>query len=193
MAEGLFRKLVAERKDIAIQSAGLSAGRGLPASQHAILALSEEGVDLMNFRSKPVSEELVRHATHIFVMTRDHKRLLELFFPEAGEKTSYLLEFEPGSPDVPDPIGLGGNLRTLPRRLEESPTQPSATYRKPTHDHRISLPGPKLHALSRGGRSADCPSHRERAPPPVREYWADRQRELYQQGGDGSPRILPDE
>ena len=146
MAEGLFRKLVAERKDIAIQSAGLSAGRGLPASQHAILALSEEGVDLMNFRSKPVSEELVRQATHIFVMTRDHKRLLELFFPEAGEKTYLLREFEPGS----DRIGQG-NLRTLPRRLEESPTQPSATYRKPTHDHRISLPGPKLHALSRGG------------------------------------------
>ena len=42
---------MAERKDIAIQSAGLSAGRGLPASQHAILALSEEGVDLMNFRA----------------------------------------------------------------------------------------------------------------------------------------------
>ena len=66
-------------------------------------------------------------------MTRDHKRLLELFFLEAGEKTYLLREFEPGSPDVPDPIGLGtGNLRTLPRRLEESPTQPSATYRKPT-------------------------------------------------------------
>ena len=136
MAEGLFRKLVAERKDIAIQSAGLSAGRGLPASQHAILALSEEGVDLMNFRSKPVSEELVRQATHIFVMTRDHKRLLELFFPEAGEKTYLLREFEPGSPDVPDPIGLGREIyercrdvlkKALPSLLQLIESQPMTT------------------------------------------------------------------
>jgi glycine hydroxymethyltransferase len=136
MAEGLFRKLVAERKDIAIQSAGLSAGRGLPASQHAILALSEEGVDLMNFRSKPVSEELVRQATHIFVMTRDHKRLLELFFPEAGEKTYLLREFEPGSPDVPDPIGLGREIyercrdvlkKALPSLLQLIENQPMTT------------------------------------------------------------------
>ncbi|MFZ0711346.1 MAG: serine hydroxymethyltransferase, partial [Terrimicrobiaceae bacterium] len=60
-----------------------------------------------NFRSQPVSEELVRQATQIFVMTRDHKRLIELFFPEAVEKTYLLREFEPGAPDLPDPIGLG--------------------------------------------------------------------------------------
>jgi glycine hydroxymethyltransferase len=107
MAEGLFRKLLAGRSDIRVQSAGVSAGRGMPASRHAIQALSGDGVDLGNFRSQPVSEELVRQATHIFVMTRDHKRLIELLFPEAGEKTYLLREFEPGSPDVPDPIGLG--------------------------------------------------------------------------------------
>jgi glycine hydroxymethyltransferase len=107
MAEGLFKKLVAGRDDIYVQSAGVSAGRGMPASRHAIQALSVDGVDLGNFRSQPVSEELVRQATHIFAMTRDHKRLIELFFPEAGEKTYLVREFEPGAPDVPDPIGLG--------------------------------------------------------------------------------------
>ena len=112
---GFSEKLVAGRDDIHVQSAGVSAGRGMPASRHAIQALSVDGVDLTNFRSQPVSEELVRKATHIFVMTRDHKRLIELFFPEAGEKTYLLREFEPGAPDVPDPIGLwAGNLRTLP-------------------------------------------------------------------------------
>ena len=49
----------------------------------------------------------MRAATHIFVMTRDHKRMIELLFPEACEKTYLLREFEPGAPDVPDPIGLG--------------------------------------------------------------------------------------
>ena len=107
MAEGLFKKLTAGRKDIRVQSAGVSAGRGMPASRDAVQALSAEGIDLTAFRSQPVSEELVREATHIFVMTRDHRRLLELFYPEAGDKTFLVREFEDGSPDVPDPIGLG--------------------------------------------------------------------------------------
>jgi glycine hydroxymethyltransferase len=107
MAEGLFRKLLAGRDDIRVQSAGVSAGRGMPASRHAVQALSVDGVDLADFRSQPLSEELVGQATHIFVMTRDHKRLIELLFPEAAEKTYLLREFEPGAPDVPDPIGLG--------------------------------------------------------------------------------------
>jgi glycine hydroxymethyltransferase len=107
MAEGLFRRLLAGRDDIRVQSAGVSAGRGMPASRHAVQALSVDGVDLADFRSQPLSEELVGQATHIFVMTRDHKRLIELLFPEAAEKTYLLREFEPGAPDVPDPIGLG--------------------------------------------------------------------------------------
>jgi glycine hydroxymethyltransferase len=107
MAEGLFRRLLAGRDDIRVQSAGVSAGRGMPASRHAVQALSVDGVDLADFRSQPLSEELVGEATHIFVMTRDHKRLIELLFPEAAEKTYLLREFEPGAPDVPDPIGLG--------------------------------------------------------------------------------------
>ena len=107
MAEGLFRKLLLGRNDIRVESAGVSAGRGMPASQDAIQALSVDGVDLASFRSQPVSEDLVRAATHIFVMTRDHQRMIELLFPEACEKTYLLREFEPGAPDVPDPIGLG--------------------------------------------------------------------------------------
>ncbi|HEY5814129.1 MAG TPA: serine hydroxymethyltransferase [Terrimicrobiaceae bacterium] len=107
MAEGLFRKLLAGRDDIRVHSAGVSAGRGLPASQHAVQVLSGDGVDLASFRSQPVSDDLIRRATYIFVMTRDHKRMIELLFPEAGEKTYLLREFEPGAPDVPDPIGLG--------------------------------------------------------------------------------------
>ena len=107
MAEGLFRKLLSGRNDIRVNSAGMSAGRGMPASQDAIQALSVDGVDLASFRSQPVSEALVRAASHIFVMTRDHKHMIELLFPEACEKTYLLREFEPGAPDVPDPIGLG--------------------------------------------------------------------------------------
>lgn len=107
MAEGLFRQLLGNRKDIAVSSAGVSAGRGQPASGDAVRALQSLGIDLSTFRSQPVSEDLVQQATHIFVMTRDHKRLLELFYPDAAGKTRLLRDLEKGAPDVPDPIGLG--------------------------------------------------------------------------------------
>lgn len=107
MAEGLFRKLANGRDDITVESAGVSAANGQPASPDAVYALGRKGIDIKSFRSQPVTEELVEQATHIFVMTRDHRRLLEVFYPEASEKIYLLREFEPGSPDVPDPIGQG--------------------------------------------------------------------------------------
>lgn len=107
MAEVLFRNLVKGRTDITVQSAGVSAGRGQQASLDSVRALSDLGLDLRSFRSQPLSEELIEKATHIFVMTRDHRRLLEMFYPAAMEKTYLVREFDNGSPDVPDPIGLG--------------------------------------------------------------------------------------
>ncbi|CAN5433591.1 hypothetical protein BH09VER1_BH09VER1_30830 [soil metagenome] len=108
MAEGLFRKLAAGRlKDVRIQSAGVNAGRGMTATPEAVSALRAEGIDLNGFRSQPATEALVEEADFIFAMTREHARLLELFFPGAADKTLLVREFDQGSPDVPDPIGMG--------------------------------------------------------------------------------------
>jgi len=147
MAEALFRKLVAGRKDFSVQSAGVSASRGQAASTDAVRALAAEGLDLTRFRSQPVSEDLVQRATHIFVMTRDHRRLLELFFPEAAEKTYLVREWERGAPDVPDPIGLGRETyercrdtlkRALPSLLKFIESQPMTT--STSRPHHASLP-----------------------------------------------------
>jgi hypothetical protein len=70
MAEGLFKKLVAGRDDIHVQSAGVSAGRGMPASRHAIQALSVDGTDENSTASR--LGELVRKPRHL--RCRDHKR-----------------------------------------------------------------------------------------------------------------------
>jgi glycine hydroxymethyltransferase len=135
MAEGLFRKLVAGRDDVSVRSAGVSAGRGQPASLDAVRALERAGIDLAKFRSQPVSEDLVAEATHIFCMTREHKRLLELFYPEAAGKTLLVRELEKGSPDVPDPIGQGRETyercrdaiqRALPALLKHIDTMTSS-------------------------------------------------------------------
>lgn len=107
MAEGLMRHFLASRKDITVASAGVNAQRGNAASEAAVIALAEEGIDLRGFRSQPVSEELLERSTHIITMTRDHKRLLTLFFPEHESKIRLLGEFTRGGGDVPDPIGQG--------------------------------------------------------------------------------------
>jgi glycine hydroxymethyltransferase len=107
MAEALFRKLAADARDITTESAGLSAGKGQPASRDAVDVLAAEGVELTKFRSQPVTEELLEKSTHIFVMTEDHRRLLDLFFPEFIHKVRLLRFDEKGCPDVPDPIGQG--------------------------------------------------------------------------------------
>lgn len=89
MAEGLMRHFLAGRKDITVVSAGVSAQKGNAASQQAVIALAEEGIDLRAFRSQPVTEELLERCTHVITMTRDHKRLLNLFIPSMSQSFGY--------------------------------------------------------------------------------------------------------
>ena len=56
MAEGLFRALVKNSPDYAIQSAGISAAKGQKASQHTLDVLKRAcGIDLNRFRSQPLT------------------------------------------------------------------------------------------------------------------------------------------
>ena len=71
MAEALFRQLVADRDDIEVQSAGVSAGRGQPASMDSVRALKTLGIDLSRFRSQPVTEELL-HPPSPFVSSHSN-------------------------------------------------------------------------------------------------------------------------
>jgi glycine hydroxymethyltransferase len=109
MAEGLFRRLLGNRKDIEVGSAGVHAVRGQPPSLHAIHVCEQEGVDIRGLRSQPLTPALVERATHIFAMTAAHLETIHLLFPQGAEKAYLLREFEePGMTvwrDVPDPIG----------------------------------------------------------------------------------------
>jgi len=111
IAEGLFRRLLGNRKDIEVASAGVHAVRGQPPSLYAVQVCEEEGVDISGLRSQPLTAALVDRATHIFAMTGAHLETIEMLFPQGAEKSFLLREFEqPGTTvwrDVPDPIGLG--------------------------------------------------------------------------------------
>src|SRR6516165_72061 len=111
IAEGLFRHLIGNRKDIEVLSAGVQAVRGQPPSLYAVQVCAEEGPDISDLRSQPLTAALVDRATHIFAMTGAHLETIQTLFPQGAEKSFLLREFEePGTTvwrDVPDPIGLG--------------------------------------------------------------------------------------
>jgi len=97
-----------------VASAGVHAVRGQPPSSHAIEVCAEEGTEIGNLRSQPLTGALVERATHIFAMTGAHVEAIQMLFPNAADKTFLLREFEePGATcwrDVPDPIGLGRDV-----------------------------------------------------------------------------------
>jgi glycine hydroxymethyltransferase len=109
MAEGLFERMIAERPELRVLSAGVSTYPGQPPSAHAVEVLAELGVDISQHRSRPLSEKVIDEADWIIAMTRSHLDSIIYLFPRAAEKVYLLREFEPGatSLDVADPIGMG--------------------------------------------------------------------------------------
>ena len=111
MAEALMKRLLADRLGCApddlrqrgflVQSAGLSAIMGAPASPDAVVAVQGWGADLAGHRSRPLSLELLL-ADHVFAMTGSHwAALAELSL--SGMPAPQLLS--PDGFDVFDPIG----------------------------------------------------------------------------------------
>ncbi|MDO4459213.1 MAG: low molecular weight protein arginine phosphatase [Clostridia bacterium] len=79
MAEGIFRSMLSENDTefIKCSSAGLSAVPGDYASENAVLALREKGVDISSHRAKRLSGEDLPLWDVFFVMTETHAFILE--------------------------------------------------------------------------------------------------------------------
>lgn len=112
MAEALCKQLLAEslgcspadlpEKGFEVHSAGVSAGHRHPASPESIAALGEIGHLLEEHGSRMVSDELLATADLIYAMTRSHRDLLLMNFPEMANRVELL---DPDDYDVPDPYG----------------------------------------------------------------------------------------
>jgi len=112
MAEGLFRKLVAEDASYEVLgSAGVAAYPGDKISLETAAVLKEQSADLPEFRSQSVDKDLLERATHVFAMTESHLDLLVHAFPDYIEKCNLVCDFISFNGkvgvDVPDPIGQG--------------------------------------------------------------------------------------
>ncbi|WP_166828552.1 arsenate reductase/protein-tyrosine-phosphatase family protein [Thalassoroseus pseudoceratinae] len=112
MAEGIFRKLAAERigcsqeeladRGILVVSAGLAAHRGSPASPESVEAVRGLGVDLVSHSSQPLTSDLLDQSDHVFTMTQSHLDSILIARPDAADRVRMLTQ---DNRDVPDPIG----------------------------------------------------------------------------------------
>jgi protein-tyrosine-phosphatase len=107
MAEGLLKKIAKESQiPLEVQSAGLAAFSGVPATPEAIEACREKGVDISAHQSQPLSKSLVMGTDLILTMTGKHKEMIVKKMPPLESKVALFSEFAgAGVRDVEDPIG----------------------------------------------------------------------------------------
>jgi len=126
MAEGLFRKMVKERgkeKEIEVDSCGIAAIAGMPATPQAVKVMKDIGVDISSHRAKNLSEELLK-ADLILTMTKSHKDYIVDKFPYAKGRVFVLAEFAEDEGDegvdIADPYGGDEETyRRVAQALEE--------------------------------------------------------------------------
>lgn len=112
LAESLCKKLLANHFGVTpeelpsigflVQSAGLGAMIGAPASAEGIAVAQELGADLTQHRSKMINVDLLQWADHIFGLTAGHCGTLDGIHLE-GMPMPRLLS--PRAADIVDPIG----------------------------------------------------------------------------------------
>ena len=111
MAEYLLRKMLNNREDVEVVSAGTAVYIRSSASAETISVLRKEGIDASNHLSQPVNTLLLKKADLILVMTRMHRQHVLERVPSVENRVYLLKEFMSGpagyegSLDVPDPIG----------------------------------------------------------------------------------------
>lgn len=109
MAEGLFRALSARSShSFHVQSAGVAAAVGSPASENTQAVLEQRDIDCGHFCSKGVTESLLNESDYIFCMTSRHREAIVHHFPVSEEKVFLLGEFleDDAVLDFADPFGM---------------------------------------------------------------------------------------
>ncbi len=108
MAEGLLRHklaLAGLSDEFVVASAGVWTEDGFPATDHAVQALAEQGIDISAHRSRNVTEDMVAQSALVLTMTRNHAEAVRLSFPAHAGKVYLLGEMGGPACDVNDPVG----------------------------------------------------------------------------------------
>jgi len=114
MAEGLLKKYLKElgKGGIEVGSAGVHAIDGIGPTKETIEVMKKEGVDVSVFKSRALTNELIKRSDIVLVMAGHHMDDIITRMPDAAPKTHILkqfgVEFETrpcDELDVADPIG----------------------------------------------------------------------------------------
>lgn len=107
MGEAILKARLGPNSGCIIESAGLFAGEGLPASPEAVHVLRELGIDLRSHRSRQLTLEQAERAERILVMTASHRAHLLAQWPHLEPKVFLInsFGFEKIPQDISDPIG----------------------------------------------------------------------------------------
>ena len=77
-----------------------------PASEHAVTAAENKGLDLSAHKSQTVKDDAIRSADIILTMTKSHKSYLLSAYPQFNDKIFTIHEYSIGTnEDVADPFG----------------------------------------------------------------------------------------
>ncbi|MBQ1252564.1 MAG: low molecular weight protein arginine phosphatase [Firmicutes bacterium] len=104
-------------------SAGIATSDGYPATDHAVEALAELGIDGSDHRSKAFQPYMVERSDRIVCMTAMHKQALCHAFPAFADKIFVIGELSGTGKDIPDPYMGSLSLYCLTRdKLKEEIT-----------------------------------------------------------------------
>ena len=101
MAEALLKRALRGQDEFTVESAGLGALVGHPASEHSVELMAEVGEDITAHRARQIHPDMVRDADLVLVMETGHKRAIDDADPTARGKVHRLGEWQ--GVDIDDP------------------------------------------------------------------------------------------
>jgi protein-tyrosine-phosphatase len=108
MAAAILRQRVAGMglaDRLAVESAGMWARDGQPASENAVTVLAGRGIALADHRSQVLTPMILDRADIVLVMEEAHRRSVFHLAPKHLHKVLLLTELVGGHDDVDDPYG----------------------------------------------------------------------------------------
>ena len=101
MAEALLRDALRGQDGITVESAGLGALVGHPASDYSIELMDEMGIDIGVHRARQIHPDMVQATDLVLVMESGHRRAIDDADPTARGKVHRLGEWQ--DKDIDDP------------------------------------------------------------------------------------------
>ncbi len=123
LAAALLRRALVEAPQIRVESAGVVAVPGSPATRHAVRVAADAGLDLASHRARRVDDPLLATSDLILTMDSYELEVVRQRVPAASERAWLLTDYARGKSSgegIPDPFG--GSLEAYEeclRRLGE--------------------------------------------------------------------------